>query len=67
VAPKTWEYLTKYSDLLDKRGSSIYKDKPRFSIFGVGDYTFGNWKIAIPALYKKLEFSVIGPYQNKPS
>lgn len=66
TAPKTWEYLTKYGDLLDKRGSSIYKDKPRFSIFGVGDYTFGNWKVAIPALYKKLEFSVIGPCQNKP-
>lgn len=66
VAPKTWKYLTKYGDLLDKRGSSIYKDKPRFSIFGVGDYTFGNWKVAIPALYKKLEFSVIGPHQNKP-
>ncbi len=65
VAPKTWKYLTKYGDLLDKRGSSIYKDKPRFSIFGVGDYTFSTWKVAIPALYKKLEFSVIGPYQNK--
>lgn len=65
-APKTWKYLLKYGELLDKRGSSIYKDKPRFSIFGVGDYTFNNWKVAIPALYKKLEFSVIGPYQDKP-
>ncbi|MDO8529168.1 MAG: N-6 DNA methylase [bacterium] len=66
TAPKTWKYLTKYGDLLDKRGSSIYRDKPKFSIFGVGDYTFSNWKVAIPALYKKLEFSVIGPHQNKP-
>lgn len=65
TAPKTWEYLMKYGELLDKRASSIYKDKPRFSIFGVGDYTFSNWKVAIPALYKKLDFSVIGPYQNK--
>lgn len=65
TAPKTWRYLTKYHDLLNKRGSSIYKNRPRFSIFGVGDYTFSNWKVAIPALYKKLEFSVIGPYQNK--
>ncbi len=66
TAPKTWKYLIKYGGSLDKRGSSIYKDKPRFSIFGVGDYTFSNWKVAIPALYKKLEFSVIGPHQNKP-
>ena len=65
TAPKTWKYLLKYSDLLDKRASSIYKNKPRFSVFGVGDYTFNSWKVAIPALYKKLEFSVIGPYQNK--
>jgi hypothetical protein len=65
TAPKTWHYLNQHGGLLDKRGSSIYKDKPRFSIFGVGDYTFSNWKVAIPALYKKLEFSVIGPCQNK--
>ncbi len=66
TAPKTWKYLLKHGDLLDKRASSIYKDKPRFSIFGVGDYTFSDWKVAIPALYKKLKFSVIGPHQNKP-
>lgn len=66
IAPKIWKYLTKYDNLLDKRSSSIYKNKPKFSIFGVGDYTFSNWKVAIPALYKKLEFSVIGPHQNKP-
>lgn len=66
TAPKTWKYLAKYGDFFDKRGSSIYKGKPRFSIFGVGNYTFSYWKVAIPALYKKLEFSVVGPYQNKP-
>lgn len=65
TAPKTWKYLLKYSSLFDKRASSIYRDKPRFSIFGIGDYTFSDWKVAIPALYKKLEFSVIGPHQNK--
>lgn len=66
TAPKTWKYLLKYGELLDKRGSSIYIDKPRFSVFGVGDYTFNKWKVAIPGLYKKLEFSVIGPCQGKP-
>ena len=64
VAPKTWKYLLKYGELLDKRKSSIYKNKPRFSVFGIGDYTFTKWKVAIPALYKELSFSVIGPYQD---
>lgn len=65
TAPKTWKYLLKYGDLFDKRASVIYEGKPRFSIFGVGDYTFSDWKVAIPAFYKKLEFSVIGPHCNK--
>ena len=65
TAPKTLEYMIKYGDLLDKRVSSIYKGKPRFSVFGVGDYTFSNWKIAIAALYKKLEFFVVGPHEGK--
>ena len=64
IAPKTWEYLSKYGELLDKRKSSIYNNKPRFSVFGVGDYTFTKWKVAIPALYKELSFSAIGPYQD---
>lgn len=66
TAPKTWEYLKKYKKLFDDRASSIYRNRPPFSIFGVGDYTFSEWKIAIPALYKKCEFSLIGKYENKP-
>lgn len=65
TAPKTLEYLMRYGDLLDQRVSSIYKGKPRFSVFGVGDYTFSSWKVAIPALYKKLEFFVVGPHEGK--
>lgn len=65
IAPKTWNYLVKYGNFLDKRASSIYRGKPRFSVFGIGDYTFKKWKVAIPALYKKLEFLVVGTYQNK--
>lgn len=65
IAPKTWNYLLKYEKLLEQRGSSIYKGKPKFSVFWVGDYTFKKWKVAIPALYKKLDFSVIGPCENK--
>jgi len=64
--PKAWKYLQAYANLLDKRSSAIYKNKPRFSIFGVGNYSFKPWKVAIAGLYKNLHFRVIGPYRNKP-
>ena len=65
-APNTWAYLTKNSPLLDARGSRIYRGKPRFSVFGVGDYTFAPWKVAIAGLYKTLTFRSVGPFQEKP-
>lgn len=66
LTPKTWSYLLDHSDYLDNRKSSIYKGKARFSIFGIGDYSFSKWKVAISSLYKKIHFSVIPPYHNKP-
>jgi SAM-dependent methyltransferase len=65
-APKTWEYLAKHCEPLDRRGSAIYKNRPRFSIFGVGQYTFAMWKVAISGFYKSLDFRLVGPYENKP-
>jgi len=64
-APKTWAYLCKHGDRLDRRGSSIYRNRPRFSIFGVGPYTFKPWKVAICGLYKRLDFMVVGPCGGK--
>jgi hypothetical protein len=66
IAPITWKYLTERRGYLDKRRSSIYKNKPEFSIFGIGDYSFKEWKIAISGLYKKLQFNLIGPLSGKP-
>ena len=65
-APKTWEYLERYSDLMERRASSIYRNRPRFSIFGVGDYSFATWKVAISGFYKKLRFKALGPLSGKP-
>ena len=65
-APRTWDYLVNNAAYLDNRGSSIYKGKPRFSVFGVGDYTFSEWKVAISGFYKRLEFQAIGPIDDKP-
>ncbi len=65
-APRTWEYLQRYADLLEKRASSVYKGHPQFSIFGVGNYSFSQWKVAISGFYKKLNFKVVGTYAEKP-
>jgi hypothetical protein len=64
-APNVWNYLLKYNDLLSDRKSSIYKNKPSYSIFGVGSYTFRRWKVAISGLYKKLNFCLVGPLDGK--
>jgi hypothetical protein len=65
-APQTWAYLSKYSEALDRRGSSIYRNRPRFAVFGVGPYTFAPWKVAICGLYKRVEFAVVGPHDGLP-
>ncbi len=65
-APETWNYLKRHAALLHKRGSSIYKNKPAFSVFGVGPYTFAPWKIAISGFYKKLCFVKVGPVRGRP-
>lgn len=65
-APKTWDYLVSHANSLDGRRSTIYRGKPRFSIFGVGSYTFSPWKVAISGFYKSLNFCLVGPIQGKP-
>lgn len=66
TAPRTWRYLLRHADRLDARGSLIYKRKPRFSVFGVGPYTFASWKVAISGFYKTLNFMKVGPVDGRP-
>jgi len=66
AAPKTWAYLMGHAAHLDGRGSTIYAKNPRFSVFGVGEYSFHPWRIAICGLYKKLQFRLVGPIEAKP-
>jgi len=65
-APRTWAYLEKHHAALSARTSVIYRNKPDYSIFGVGDYSFASWKIAISGLYKKLSFRLYGSETGKP-
>lgn len=66
-APQTWAYLRRHADQLGARGSSIYRNRPEFSVFGVGPYTFAPWKVAISGFYKALRFSVVGPLGGIPA
>lgn len=64
--PKTYQYLTEHQENFDARKSSIYNNKPQFSIFGIGDYSFKPYKVAISGLYKTFHFTLILPQADKP-
>ena len=65
--PKTYYYLFNNIEYFNKRKSSIYKGKPVFSIFGIGDYSFKPYKVAIAGMYKTTTFSLVKPINNKPA
>lgn len=58
-APKTWAYLSSHQDLFAKRKSSIYVGAPDFSMFGVGEYSYAQYKVGISGFYKKPFFAVL--------
>lgn len=64
--PLAYSYLSGYEAVFSGRKSSIYKGKDRFSIFGVGDYSFKPYKVLISALYKTIKFILVSPYEGKP-
>lgn len=64
--PKTYNYLNSNRAYFDKRKSSIYRGKPPFSIFGIGDYSFAKYKVAISGMYKRTTFSLVLPENDKP-
>ncbi len=63
--PKTYQYLLKHSDKLDKRSSRIYKGRSRFCLFGIGKYSFKPYKIAVSGLYKQPKFTIVTPISGK--
>jgi SAM-dependent methyltransferase len=65
-APKLWAYLSAHADVLDRRKSSIYLGRPRFCVFGLGEYSFAPYKVAVSGLHKSAEFRLVGPADGKP-
>lgn len=66
LAPLTWNYLLAHAQRLDARASTVYAKGPRFCIFGVGNYAFRPWRIAICSLYKALRFRLVAPIEGRP-
>lgn len=59
LSPKLWDYLNKHKYYFDNRKSSIYKNSSDFSMFGIGEYSFSKYKVAISGFYKEPNFVVL--------
>ena len=64
--PLAYAYLSKHEHAFSSRKSSIYKGKDRFSIFGIGDYSFKPYKIVVSSLYKTIKFILASQLDEKP-
>lgn len=64
--PLAFSYLSKYENVFSNRKSSIYKRKDKFSIFGIGDYSFKPYKIVVSSLYKSIKFILVSQTNGKP-
>ena len=65
-APKTWEYLNRNMEYFNNRKSCIYRNAPLFSMFGVGDYSYSQYKVGISGLYKRPLFAVLYSDDSRP-
>jgi hypothetical protein len=65
IAPRLWAYLSRHQAAFAKRKSSIYRNQPAFSYFGIGDYSFTSFKVAISGMYKTPLFRVLVPENER--
>ncbi|MDR2733099.1 MAG: methyltransferase [Spirochaetota bacterium] len=57
--PDIWEYLQRHEHHFAARRSAIYKSAPKYSIFGIGDYSFAKYKVGVSGFYKEPFFALI--------
>jgi hypothetical protein len=65
-APRTWRYLESHRKLFEARKSSIYNSRIPFAVFGIGDYAFAPWKVAVSGLHRTPHFALVGSVEGKP-
>ncbi|OJU84320.1 MAG: hypothetical protein BGO11_16795 [Solirubrobacterales bacterium 70-9] len=59
--PKLAAYLQSHRVRFDARKSRIYRGKPAFMLFGVGEYTTAPFKVAISGFYDDPTFRLLEP------
>lgn len=57
--PRTASYLAQHREAFARRASRVYRSRGDFAIFGVGEYTFAPWKVAVAAQYATPAFRVL--------
>ena len=65
-APLLWAYLDTNAAFFAKRKSAVFKGQGQFAIFGIGDYSFANYKVAVAGMYKTPRFRVVRPFRGRP-
>lgn len=65
-APHAWSYLQQHKERFEARKSSIYQRGAAFALFGIGDYAFAEWKVAVSGLHRPPRFQVIPPRRGCP-
>ena len=65
-APRLWAYLQRNAAFFAKRKSSVFKGRGEFAIFGIGDYSFADYKVAVAGMYKIPRFRVVRPFNGRP-
>lgn len=66
-APRLWSYLERHTDVFARRKSRIYRNRPRFAMFGVGAYSFSDYKAAISGLHKDPKVRLVPPIASRPT
>ena len=64
--PRAWRYLEEHKNLFAQRKSSIYRGQPEYCLFGIGEYSFAPYKVAISGLHKEIIFTKLSPVKGKP-
>ena len=65
-ASLVWRYLSDHRSFLARRKSSIYRGAPEFSLFGLGDYSFARYKVALSGFYYEPRFALLADPAGRP-
>lgn len=66
IAPKTRNYLQAHAPFFARRKSRIYQNRAKYALFGIGDYAFAPYKVALSGFYKEPLFALLYSEDTKP-